>query len=578
MQTLLDLGSGFFHWLWRASWQASVLIVLVLVAQWVLRGQLSPRARHALWLLVLLRLLLPVSVESPVSLFNLLPGNAGLEHVLTQQPTPSTPVAPPSEAGEPSADPAPTVTRSAERLTLAAGLGAIGMLWMAGVVALPLFLLASNLRLGFKARRQRPLTDTHVLNLLEDCKEIMGVRTPLTLIETPAVTCPVLFGFVRPRLLLPAWFTSQFSRDELRYVFLHELGHVKRGDIPLNWLATVPLMLHWFNPFVWFAFHRMRADGEVACDALALRHAGAGENHPYGCTIIKLLESFSRPAVGPGMVGILENKNQMQRRISMIAKFKATRGWPVVAGSVFAALGLVALTDAQSAPRPVAAQRNDDGPPKIVSTSPAIGATDVDPGIKEITVTFDRDMGGDFAWTGSGPDYPQGEPGKKPVWKDKRTCSLPVKLEAAKYYRVGINSTSFQNFKSADGVPARPSAIYFTTKGASDALKKKATVPTIVGLEPKNGAQDVDPELKEIRVTFNVPMGGDFSWAGGGETFPGAEGKRAFWTEDKKTCVLPVDLKPGREYMLGLNSPSHKNFQSEGGVPLVPVRYTFKTR
>lgn len=86
-----------------------------------------------------------------------------------------------------------------------------------------------------------------MLNLLEDCKETMGVRTPLTLVETPATNCPALLGFVRPRLLLPAGFTSTFSRDELRYVFLHELGHIKRGDIPLNWLATIPLMVHWFD-------------------------------------------------------------------------------------------------------------------------------------------------------------------------------------------------------------------------------------------------------------------------------------------------------------------------------------------
>ena len=51
-----------------------------------------------------------------------------------------------------------------------------------------------------------------------------------------------------------------------------------------------------------------------------------------------------------------------------------------------------------------------------------------------------------FSWTGSGPDYPTGPEGEKPRWINKRTCVLPVKLQAARYYRVGINSTSFQNF------------------------------------------------------------------------------------------------------------------------------------
>jgi len=153
-----------------------------------------------------------------------------------------------------------------------------------------------------------------------------------------------------------------------------------------------------------------------------------------------------------------------------------------------------------------------------------------------------------------------------------------VKLEAGHFYRVGINSTSYQNFSSAHGIAADPSAIYFTMQGASGALKAKTQVPKIVKLNPPNGAQDVSPGLKELRVTFNVPMGGGFSWCSDGPQFPkGQEGKRPFWTDGGKTCVLPVKLEPGVQYELGLNSKSYKNFQSAGGVPLEPVQYTFKT-
>jgi hypothetical protein len=328
----------------------------------------------------------------------------------------------------------------------------------------------------------------------------------------------------------------------------------------------------------------MRADGELACDALALSRAGEAQKRHYGQTIIKLLESLSRPAVAPGLVGILENRNQMKWRISMIAAYTKTNRWPLFAASLFAALAIVTLTDAQSAqggdaPTAGAPAQQREGPPQIVSTSPEVGATEVDPSIKEITVTFDRDMAGGFSWTGGPPDFPPGRDGAKPHWVNKRTCGLPVKLEGARYYRVGINSTSYQNFKSTDGVPARPSAIYFTTKGASEELKRKANKPMIVAISPKNGATDVDPGLTELRVTFNVPMGGGFSWTGGGPQFPTIpEGKKPYWSEDKKTCVLPVQLEPGKEYSLGLNSPSHKNFQSAGGVPLDPVRYGFKTK
>lgn len=574
MQPLLDFTGSFLVWLGRASWQASVLIVLVLLAQWLLRRQLAPRWRHALWLLVVIRLALPWAPESRVSLFNWF-------SALSPAPSVSSPalILPAADAAEqPDASlavaPATFVLRLPWQTWLAG-------LWLAGVVVLPACLFVTNRRLGGKIRRQRPVTNATVLDLLEDCKE-MGVCTPLTLVETSAVASPSLYGFIRPRLLLPAGFTQSFSLPELRYVLLHELGHVKRGDILLNWLTTVLLILHWFNPLVWYAFSRMQADRELACDALALAHTKEAENQSYGQTIIKLLESFCRPVRSPGLVGILENKNQMKRRISMIAKFKKTSRWPVAAIAAFAGLALVTLTDAQSAPgagTSGADTADKSGPPNIVATSPRVGETDVDPATAEITVTFDRDMGGGCSWTGGGPDYPQSPEGKKVAWRDKRTCVLPVKLEAGHYYRVGINSKSYQNFKSAQGVPARPSAIYFTTQGASEELKQKTAKPQIIGLIPRNGATDVDPNLTELRVTFNVAMGGGCSWTGGGPDFPKIpEGKQVYWTDDHKTCVLPVELQPGKDYRLGLNSPSHKNFQSTGGVPLDPVSYTFRTK
>lgn len=156
---------------------------------------------------------------------------------------------------------------------------------------------------------------------------------------------------------------------------------------------------------------------------------------------------------------------------------------------------------------------------------------------------------------------------------------MPVTLAAARFYRVGINSTSFHGFRGVDGVPASPSAIYFATQGASEEIKCRVGLPKIVSLKPLNGAKTVDPNLKELRVEFNMAMGEGFSWTGGGPEFPtGPEGKKPYWTSDHKVCILPVGLKPGSSYRLGLNSPSHKNFQSAGGVPLEPVTYTFRTK
>lgn len=103
--------------------------------------------------------------------------------------------------------------------------------------------------------------------------------------------------------------------------------------------------------------------------------------------------------------------------------------------------------------------------------------------------------------------------------------------------------------------------------------------PHVVAMVPANGAQEVDPELKELRVTFSIPMEEGFSWCGGGDNYPDTpEKSHPFWLDDHKTCVLPVKLKPGIAYHLFLNTEKFQSFRSQDGVPLKPVIYRFSTK
>jgi beta-lactamase regulating signal transducer with metallopeptidase domain len=320
----------------KMSGQASILILLVLAAQWLCGRRLQPRWRCALWLLVLLRLALPWTLPSPASLFNVLKLPAAAQH--TQ---PETSPAPMMDAPISTAEGVAVAGSSAGGYWLA-------WLWAAGALGLASCTAVNHYKIHRRVTRRRPLIDGPTLNLLEDCKALMGVRTPVTLIETEAIESPTLFGFVRPRLLLPAGLASSFTRQELRHVFLHELAHIKRHDVLAGWVMLGLQTLHWFNPLVWLAFHRLRADRELACDALALSYARPGENEAYGLTIIKLLERFGQSVWAPSLAGILENKQQMKERISMIAKFHKTNRGLALAVSLFAGLALVTLTDAQN--------------------------------------------------------------------------------------------------------------------------------------------------------------------------------------------------------------------------------------
>src|SRR5947207_9601564 len=71
MNTYSDRGSEFFQWILQCSWQAAVLAGLILLVQWLFRKRLSPEWRYGLWLLLVLRLLMPVSPQAAFSVFNL---------------------------------------------------------------------------------------------------------------------------------------------------------------------------------------------------------------------------------------------------------------------------------------------------------------------------------------------------------------------------------------------------------------------------------------------------------------------------------------------------------------------------
>lgn len=361
-----------FEWLLRSSWQGAVLIVAVLLVQAALRGRLSARWRFNLWFLVMVRLLLPFSPESALSVFNFVKPQpvVRLAQTVPEVLSPRISTAPAlvrisvatdTQPAEPAAKESSADTSAASShpeqnplgrtsvVQPARSLSALeiaALIWLAGALGLWLHVAW----LAFRTRRQIdkaiPIQDSAVVSLFNECRGQMGVCASPRLMETSIVKSPALCGLFRSSLLLPPGFTRAFSPRELRYIFLHELAHFKRRDVALNWLITVLQIAHWFNPFVWCGFARLRADRELACDALAMGTAREEEAKDYGRTIIKLLETLSRPSVLPGLVGIMEDKRQMERRIRMIAAFKKTRRWSIPALIILVALAVTGLTDA----------------------------------------------------------------------------------------------------------------------------------------------------------------------------------------------------------------------------------------
>ncbi len=172
---------------------------------------------------------------------------------------------------------------------------------------------------------------------------------------------------------MPEGAFERFSREELRHIFLHELAHLKRRDLEVNWLAAFLQILHWFNPVVRLAFTRMRADRELAADAFVLAHAGAADNVAYGETIIKVAANLAQCGMQPGLVGIAESKAGLQERLRGIAGAGAAkyRTWASI--GIVAIVGAAGLTGAQKTDQAEAASTSKNSTSALYQTAEMSG-------------------------------------------------------------------------------------------------------------------------------------------------------------------------------------------------------------
>ncbi|TXK76724.1 M56 family metallopeptidase [Paenibacillus sp. N3.4] len=296
----------FFDWVWPVSTMASVLVVLIIVMQQVLKHRLKPRWHYLMWLLVIVRLVLPWSPESEFSIYNWI-GYADSAHSAVQvnQEKILTNAVIPETAAQ-------TVYRT------------LFVIWLVGMSVLGTYTIRINRRFAHKMKKATvSITDARILEIFNSCKKMMSIDRRIALLQSCDLATPTLFGFVKPQLIMPQTILNSLNDDQLQHVFLHELAHSKRNDIIVNWFMHVLLIIHWFNPVLWYAYRRMREDQEIASDALALSYLAPDKSQDYGYTLIKLLENFAQPVRAVGNVNLTGSKGQLQRRIKMIKQFKS---------------------------------------------------------------------------------------------------------------------------------------------------------------------------------------------------------------------------------------------------------------
>lgn len=388
-----------FDWTWKTSLEATVLIALVLLFQFAFAKVLSPRWRYGLGLLILLRLVLPAAPASPLSIFN-------LSKHRTQEAEIETPPAAVHPSFQPIASPVfsvlpavaiptslPVQPISVSHTNKINFREILPWLWLAGFAVMLGRVTWQQRRFVRMLASWEPVCDPRVLGLVERCRAQLGVRDCLktrrnvAVLAATGLNTPALFGIFRPRLLLPVEMVERLDESELRHVLLHELVHLKRGDLVVNWTMIILRAAHWFNPAVWLAFRRLRAEQELACDAAVMARLAANERRDYGRTLLKLLDDFSPGALSPGYVPFITSKQIIKRRITMISNFKPAGRLAAGASVILlVALGSMTFTRADETNGSTDQQDATTSSSADQSKSSTIQTSD-----GTVTVTFDKD-------------------------------------------------------------------------------------------------------------------------------------------------------------------------------------------
>ncbi len=356
------------QWLLDTLVWTGVLIALVLVLRRPISRMFGAQAAYALWLLPILRLILP-----PITL---------------------PAVFAPTEA--PAALPVHTSTASEHSAFIieraAAAPTPVPFDW-AGVI-ISVWLAMGAVFLVWRVVQYRQMRTM----LLEEAVPV-GEEGNIRFVETPEVAAPVAFGLRDRVVALPPRFMHLGDRKARDLAIAHELAHHRGGDILANFAAQLLLALHWFNPIAWVGWRAMRRDQEAACDARVMAGRPAQERADYGQVIASFAAGPHLALAAPMACPVLGEKSIIHRLRSLnmnnLSRRRRISSRILLCGAALA-LPLTASISYAEVPTPAAAPAVPTAPaapaaPMVPPAPPAPAVAPVAPQDADVVIETDED-------------------------------------------------------------------------------------------------------------------------------------------------------------------------------------------
>lgn len=180
--------------------------------------------------------------------------------------------------------------------------------------------------------------------IVEWASRRLKMNRKVELYTSDRISSPVVWGLIKPRIIVPLFLMKTENDTVLRHIVTHELVHIKRLDYLIKPLSLLVLCLHWFNPILWLSFVLANKDMELSCDEKVLSTAGNDIKSSYANSLIQVAVR-QQSVFNSGWLAFGES--HIKSRITNILQFKKASYWMSVAAvSIIIVLGLSLLTNA----------------------------------------------------------------------------------------------------------------------------------------------------------------------------------------------------------------------------------------
>ncbi|MDP4086235.1 MAG: M56 family metallopeptidase [Bacillota bacterium] len=304
------------------SLMGSILALGILLIKAIFGQKLSARLHYYIWFMLVLRLILPIGIQSHISLLNFIPNEQKKTDInfIAEQYVPNIISNSDIKTGNTaSKEDSKALAEPSIKGTIFNYDTAV-VLWIIGVSSALLFILCVNILMMAKLKKCSRCEREDLIDILEAEKSRLKVNSKVKIIYNNFSKSPAVYGVIRPKILIPEELMDKLTPEELRFILSHELTHIRNKDLAVNTLLMFVKAIYWFNPLIWYSLNQIKQDCELACDAAVLNTLKTEEVKKYGQTMINMLRLFSEKKGITGALGFASKYNK--KRIIMITRFK----------------------------------------------------------------------------------------------------------------------------------------------------------------------------------------------------------------------------------------------------------------